>query len=313
MSTVRIYRSTDPGAPPHPSSVRGSMAALLRACLVTGWTSGDFTAEPAGWEEPFEEINGYACFRALQGTAQMFYQIDDFTTNDNVTLMTMFDSMGDAQSGTGSRGAVYFGKWYNATESQHWVVIADEKTCYVVLDGQDWNIIHGFGEYTSLIDNDPCPAFISGHNDSYALADDDTNIALHSTVSMHNNSWRSGYIRRSISAAEHSSFAILNMGVGSGDPVSSHGTTSPQFTTDIMDGVKWLHMPLIIRAQNDINAGIYLPCGLLRGVRQLLAKGRTSQGLTMAAQDRELFVIGFDAGGSKEGSVAFDLNPAGWD
>ncbi len=37
MSTVRVYRSTDPGAPPHPSATRGSMAALIRACLVAGY------------------------------------------------------------------------------------------------------------------------------------------------------------------------------------------------------------------------------------------------------------------------------------
>lgn len=165
MSTVRVYKSTDPGAPPHPSATRGSMAALLRACLVEGWTSGDFVAEPAGWEEPYPEINNYACFRALEGTSRFFYQIDDNQSDADVTRMTMFESMPDAATGIGDCGSDYFGKQsYNAYRGFGWQVIADEKTCYVNLSSTNGSTSHGFGEFFSFKDADDRKAFMAGHN-----------------------------------------------------------------------------------------------------------------------------------------------------
>ena len=180
MSTVRIYKSTDPGAPPHPSSTIGSMAALLRACLVDGWTDGEFTAVPAGWEEPFVETNNYACFRALSG-ARQFYQIDDNVDVD-VTVMRSYDSMSDAVTGVGQKGETFFGKWYSAPLSQHWLIVADEKTCYVFLeDNYTYSPHlkpHGFGDFYSYMAEDTENWFFAGHSSSTIMSYDGWSSAL---------------------------------------------------------------------------------------------------------------------------------------
>ena len=302
MSTVRIYKSTDPGAPPHPSSTRGSMAALLRACLVTGWTSGDFTAIPAGWEEPYPETNNKACFRALQGTARLFYQINDQDYDADVTRMTQYDSMSDAENGIGERGAVYFGKWYNAAESQHWYVIADETTCYVWLDSQDSGILHGFGEYVSLINDDPCPAFIAGHNDSSQLANDDTTVALHSAKPIYDTAWQAGYVRRGIASDSPSRFSALGYGSNVGIGGNADYKSRP------VAGVALLALPVVIKAINDVTAGVYQPCGLLRGLYFPLFSAPYNAELTLG--DKTLLSVALDYGAT-DGKCLIDLGS--WD
>ena len=186
-------------------------------------------------------------------------------------------------------------------------MIADERTCYVALDAQDSGyILHGFGEYQSLIDDDPCPAFIAGHNDSERLADDDTNIALHSSADIGDTSWRSGYVRRGVVTVDHSSFAILNMGINRGAPVCHY---QGQFKTTVPDGVSWLHLPLVIKAINDVAAGTNLPCGVLRGLRGTLCRPSTGE---FSAGDRTLFGVQIDAGGNVFGFIIIDITGS-WD
>jgi len=302
--TIRIYKSTDSGAPPHPSSLRGSMAALLRACLVTGY--GAMT--PAGWEEPFAETNNIACFRALQGTARQFYQINDRDYDADVTRMTSYDSMSSVETGEGARGAVYFGKWYSATESFAWLVIADEKTCYVVLQPEDNNIVHGFGEYLSLIADDPCPAFISGSSDSTRLSDDDTNIPLHQAYSITDTTATTGFLRRSISANAHSAFQAINYAAPSGSPLG--GSIESYFSGTPVTGVDLLMLPVIVKAIADPPAGITQPCGIMRGMYAPLFKANYSG--TYLVGGKTLYSVGTDAGLSLTGRVLFDITGP-WD
>lgn len=162
MSTVRVYKSTDPGAPPHPSALRGSMAALLRACLVVGYGSGEDAKAPAGWEEPFTESGNYAVFRALTG-ARQFFQIDDNQADADVTIMYGFESMSGVQTGAGKWGNRLFGKNSVVAGSSEWVVIADEKTCYVFLDTTRGLSAQCFGEYRSYKQDFPYNSLIAGH------------------------------------------------------------------------------------------------------------------------------------------------------
>lgn len=168
MSTVRVYKSTDVDAPAHPNATRGSMAALLRACLVTGYGS----QPAAGWEEPFAESNNKACFRALSG-AKQFYQVDDSMASTDVSALKFFDSMTDAETGIGERGGGYFGKRDAGTDgySTQWFVIADEVTCYVFLMAQYGLVPHGFGEFFSYLPGDGLASFIAGHLDTSGLPD----------------------------------------------------------------------------------------------------------------------------------------------
>ena len=165
MSTVRVYKSTDSGAPPHPSATRGSMAALLRACLVTGYGSGEDAKAPAGWEEPLPESNNYACFRALTGN-KLFYQIDDNLAAAYITTLNAFDSMSDVTTGVGLRASTNFGKRSSTVTTSDWFVVADEKTCYVSLSSRYGHILHGFGEYFSLVNGISHNNFVLGHNNT---------------------------------------------------------------------------------------------------------------------------------------------------
>ncbi|MDX9896532.1 MAG: hypothetical protein RBS34_13880 [Desulfofustis sp.] len=179
--TVRVYKSTDTGAPAHPSATLGSMAALLRACLVTGY--GTQTA--AGWEEPFTESSNYAVFRALSG-ARQFFQIDDNQADADVAAIYAFEAMSDVQTGTGqwvtsSDSYRHFGKRQNATDaySTSWLVVADELTCYVFLNCQYGLIPFGFGEFQSYRDDNPYRSFIGGHGYTSGLPAGGYPTALH--------------------------------------------------------------------------------------------------------------------------------------
>jgi len=162
MSTVRVYKSTDSGAPAHPTATKGTMAALLRACLVTGYGS----KAPAGWSEPHVESGNIACFRAPEGAQQFFQLADTQATNVNVAVMAGFESMSDVATGQGGWGSKYFGKRSTVVGSTAWWVVADERTVYVFLDTTRGLTGHVFGEYRSFVDDDPYNSLIGGHQNA---------------------------------------------------------------------------------------------------------------------------------------------------
>jgi hypothetical protein len=136
---------------------------------VTGYGSGEDYKAPAGWDEPFAESGGKAVFRAAIG-ARQFYQIDDNAADADIAYINAFESMSDVNTGAGQwASSRYFGKWYSLADSTHWVVVADEKTCYVWLCSRYGLIPHGFGEFDSNIEGDTANSFIAGHNSASSL------------------------------------------------------------------------------------------------------------------------------------------------
>lgn len=264
--TVHVYQSTDPGAPVHPSSTRGSMAALLRACLVTGWTAGDTVVQPAGWEEPYAEANNKACFRAKTG-ARQFFQIDESETisgDGKIAVMTAYESMSDAENGLGSWGSVNFGKLYNVSTALKWAVIADERTCYVLMDGYDSNHYpHGFGEFISTVPDDPYNSFISGHSDSRALYYPSSSPFVITPV-MSSIGAMASYVHRSIGGVA-SVLGSISMGS------ACAGNRSPTYGFAAVDtDVDWYALPLIVKALSDVGASGGRIRGKFRGVLQPL-------------------------------------------
>ena len=55
--------------------------------------------------------------------------------------------------------------------STDWWVIADEKTCYVILHARYGWVPHGFGEFYSLITEDRYKGFVAGHQSSNFMTD----------------------------------------------------------------------------------------------------------------------------------------------
>jgi hypothetical protein len=139
---------------------------------VTATGTISATLPGAGWEEPYEEVNNYACFRALVGDRK-FYQVNDNVDAD-ITKMTMFDSMSGAESGIGSNGDQSLGKYYSGA-STDWHVFADQKTCILALCGSNYGRgIELFGEFYSYLKGDPKKSLLSGHTNtsSYFLRSD---------------------------------------------------------------------------------------------------------------------------------------------
>ena len=166
----RIYKATDPGAPAATLNVQGQLAAILRACLIDGYGSGDDYKSPQGnWEEPFTESDGVCVFRALTGNRQ-YYQFSDTTTAG--IPFRAYESMSDIDSGTGAWFEYYFGK-YATTSNMNWIILANDTTVIFFGVGLNGWAVQGFGEYESLFSANPYNNFVSGvGNQGYGLRED---------------------------------------------------------------------------------------------------------------------------------------------
>ena len=141
----RIFKATDTGAPSAALNVQGSLAAILRACLIDGYGT---TLPVGGWSEPFAESGGVSVFRADTGNRQ-FYQFAD--TAGAYAVIKAYESMSDLTTGAGewTNNDYYFGKYY-ATSNMDWIVVANEVTVIFVGIGQHGWVPQMFGEYEAL-------------------------------------------------------------------------------------------------------------------------------------------------------------------
>lgn len=269
MSTVRVYKSTDPGAPAHPSATRGSMAALLRACLVTGYGSGENFKAPAGWEEPFAESNNKACFRALSG-ARAFFQIDDTQDNANVVRIYGFESMSDVATGIGWGRTNYFGKLYTSG-TPRWTVIADEKTCYVMLGNTDYQTPHCFGEYSSYLNNDIYNSLLSGHSNDTDLPNGH-GVGLLTYMAGQDVDWTQSNYNVDSYGHVHKAFngnaSAFTLGVAANSTNNPVGGTA--HVHPLTEGIKAPILPLFLAVgdwSTTVGTGTRLFRGHLRGLR----------------------------------------------
>jgi hypothetical protein len=159
----RIFKHTDVGAPSSDFGVRGNLAAVLRACLITGYGTGaDEKLPVGGWSEPFSEVDNVAVFRADAGNRQ-FYKIDDRTNTDiDVAKMFAYESMSDVETGLGQWYDLYFGKQYTAV-NQGWIVVANEFSVYVFFVGINGWCPTFFGEYINCFSDNPYNSIVAGN------------------------------------------------------------------------------------------------------------------------------------------------------
>lgn len=128
---VRVYYSTDAGAPVYSGSA-GALIALLKACLVDGYGA----KVAAGWTQPFTGIN-LAAFRPAVGNRHYLW-VDD--TNATAARVRGFEAMTDISTGTGPfptdvqlSGGCYTTKSNTASAAARgWVLAADEKRFWLI-------------------------------------------------------------------------------------------------------------------------------------------------------------------------------------
>jgi hypothetical protein len=151
----RIYKHDDTSAPVL-NGTRGSLIALLDACLVNGYGS----QPAAGWSKPFTDTNR-AAFRMGSGRLRAYLRVDEA----NSTLATeariqSFEGMTDIDSGTdpvASAGHLILKKSAAAdSSSRQWWLAADDRTFVLFTHYDASGVVSGtyFGEFFSFLPND---------------------------------------------------------------------------------------------------------------------------------------------------------------
>lgn len=174
MTTTRIYRSTDSGAP----VLTGAVSALINVldkCLVEGY--GDKV--PAGWSKPFTGTNK-AAFRnsVAAGGTGMYLRVDDNgsgTGGAREALLRAYSAMTDVDTGSDETpsvaqvaGSIVWRK-SNTTDStaRPWVLIADELTVYLCVSTGTNTYGDGFygaGDFASEVAGDAWRIMIFGRH-----------------------------------------------------------------------------------------------------------------------------------------------------
>lgn len=158
---VIVYKSSDTSAPAL-TGTAGALAALLYACLVTGYGS----QSAAGWAREFTGTNK-AVFRAAAGN-RMRLRIDD--TGSNEAKAVGYESMTDVDTGTNLfptavqlSGGIFIRKSNTADATNRpWMLVANDRIFYLFIDsgtsGTDWTVAPAaaglsgcfcFGEFSS--------------------------------------------------------------------------------------------------------------------------------------------------------------------
>ena len=243
--TVRVYYSTDSGAPVYSGSV-GSLIALLQACLVDGYGA----KASVGWTKPFTGTN-LAAFRPAAGNRHYLWVDDTGTTSARVRG---FEVMTDVNTGTGPfptdvqvSGGCYTVKSNAASsDARGWVVVADEKRFWLV-SAQSVSTIAAstslglgmfFGDIVSAKAGDAfCTLLISGPNSAAssvqigALA-----TAINASLTGHYMPRSYTQVGTSITLGKHSDHAKIGgaarVGVGGSaypDPVTGGIGIAPIF------------------------------------------------------------------------------------
>lgn len=170
MTTTRIYRSTDTGAPTLTGEV-GSMYALLRACLVgtsgIAYGTGPNEKAAAGWSVAYSDPSGNKI--ALQnsvaeGGTGMVLRIDDNGSGSagaREALCAVYSSMSDIDTGndrTPASAVVSVGSVWRKSNTLNgtaraWTIVADELTVYVCLhdDGAGTPGTYAAGDFDSEV------------------------------------------------------------------------------------------------------------------------------------------------------------------
>lgn len=180
--TVRVYKSTDTGAPQILGSRAGDLINLLDKCLVTGYGS----KLPAGWTKPFVGTNR-AAFKQGAGSNGMYLRVDDTSAVATYRMAKVkgFTSMTDVNTGRGQfptegqyAGGLNWMLFQSGTASyaRNWILVADEKLFYLSIEtapedsstqiGDYYREFMYFGDINKYGTTDESATVLWGHQDT---------------------------------------------------------------------------------------------------------------------------------------------------
>lgn len=177
MTTTRIYKSTDSGAPIVTGQV-GSWSSCVQTCLI-GTAGIAYGSKPsAGWSAPYSGTNKIALRNSVAaGGSGMYCRIDDNgpgAGGAREAFMTTYATMSDVDTGTGitptaaqiAGGAVSRKSATADSTVRKWVIVADELTWYGLLESNvasaTERMIVGGGQFESFVPGDASPYFCLG-------------------------------------------------------------------------------------------------------------------------------------------------------
>lgn len=155
--TVRVYRSTDVGAPTI-NGTAGSLINVLDGCLVTGYGS----SPSSGWTKPYTSTNTAMFKQPATANGRYLYVDDTTSTYATVkafeTATSISATTGQFPHPTQTTGNLYMPKSFVAdTSARAWVVIATNKLFYCWVNaGPSSSYLHifVFGDFLSTVTND---------------------------------------------------------------------------------------------------------------------------------------------------------------
>jgi hypothetical protein len=136
----------------------------------------------------------------------------------------------------------------------------------VILEGYYGNIIHGFGEFHSIMPNDPYNSFFSGHADSNSLPDDDETLGLHYTNAVGAGTYGLEF-HRSASGEFAPNGHIVSVG-------GAHIMGNERYFSSLESantGLGFYLSPCYVACDTATEKGLKLVRGKLRGMYQPLA------------------------------------------
>jgi len=163
-SRLRVYSSSDAGAPALPGTV-GSLLTVLNAVLVNGYG----TQPAAGWSKPFADAANIGCYKNGTGSTGLNLVVNDAgynaTPGAREALACGWETLAGIASPVGSGGGQFptpaqFGTvgavaWHKSTTAdataRPWIILADAHTFYMWVFHNGANYTHwGFGDLFSV-------------------------------------------------------------------------------------------------------------------------------------------------------------------
>lgn len=309
--TVRVYRWDDASAPVLTGEV-GSLTALLKACLVTGYGS----KAAAGWSNPYSATNveAFTNSSAAGGTGYWIKVSHTNATYANVFAYESIDGSGNLTNQFPTTAQLAAGVcWYASstasTTQRPWMIAADAKRAYL------W-VGYSVATTTGLVTTSYMHMAFAGDIASFNAADPYRFMLIGCSAASMNNDYFAGVSTTINTTAQAGHYiardqtgASVSKAVGKNIPFTTNNTTIGTSTTTYPDpgtGGMLLSPIVIYGVENPyqirgVMPGLYGPTHNLPG-----NPGDTLSGVgTLSGKD---FILLDAANGGTRGRVVLTIS-----